>query len=155
MPQDTMKDLKEALVPVTMITDINKSAAEKLIALQTEYMTDLFNAGLAQMQALSSVREPKDVFELQIKFFKKFDEKLANITEKEVTVLTETKEQLMDVIEKNMSGMYGMADASKLMQYAQEKIEETINTAAHKQNGGSNKTAREGTNKSLIQFSAS
>jgi hypothetical protein len=158
MSQDTMKDIKETLVPVTMITDINKSAAEKLISLQTEYMTDLFNIGLAQMQALSSVREPKDVFELQIKFFKKFDEKLASITEKEVTVLTETKEQLMNIIEKNMSGMpdmYGMADASKLMQYAQEKIEETINTAAHKQNGGSNKTAREGTNKSLIQFSAS
>ncbi|SFG79637.1 phasin family protein [Neptunomonas qingdaonensis] len=144
MPQDTMKNLKETLVPVTMITDINKSAAEKLIALQTEYMTDLFNIGLAQMQALSSVREPKDVFELQIKFFKKFDEKLASITEKEVTVLTETKEQLMNIIEKNISGMsdmYGMADAGKLMQYAQEKIEETINISAHKQNGGSNKTA--------------
>ncbi len=144
MFQDKMKDIQENLVPVTMITDINKSAAEKLIALQTECMTDLFNTGLAQMQALSSVREPKEVFELQIKFFKELDAKLANITEKEVTMLSETKEQLVDVIEKNISGMpdmYGMADATKLMQYAREKIEETINISAHKQNGSSNKTA--------------
>ncbi|WP_372739888.1 phasin family protein [Neptunomonas sp.] len=144
MPQDTMKDVKEALVPVTKITDINKSAAEKLIALQTEYMTDLFNTGVAQMQALSRVREPKDVFELQIKFFKELDAKLANITEKEVTMLSETKEQLIDVLETHISAMpdmYGMADATKLMQYAQEKIEETINISAHKQNGGTNKTA--------------
>ncbi|WP_372742754.1 phasin family protein [Neptunomonas sp.] len=144
MLQDKMKDIQENLVPVTMITDINKSAAEKLIALQTECMTDLFYTGLAQMQALSSVREPKEVFELQIKFFKELDAKLANITEKEVTMLSETKEQLVDVIEKNISGMpdmYGMADATKLMQYAREKIEETINISAHKQNGSSNKTA--------------
>jgi hypothetical protein len=40
-----------------------------------------------------------------------------------------------------MPDMYGMADASKLMQYAQEKIEETINISAHKQNGGTRKSA--------------
>ncbi|WP_372742340.1 phasin family protein [Neptunomonas sp.] len=144
MPQDKLKDVKEALAPVTKITDINKSVAEKLIALQTEYMADLFNTGMAQMLALSSVREPKDLFGLQIKFFKKLDANLANITEKEVTMLLETQEQLIDVLETHISAMpdmYGMADATKLMQYAQEKIEEMINISAHKQNGGSNKTA--------------
>jgi hypothetical protein len=108
-------------------------------------MTDLFNTGLTQINSLSSVQEPKEMFELHIKFFKELDAKFANITEKEITILSETKEQFMDVIEKNISGrsdMYGMADARKLMQYAQEKIEETTNTAAHKQNGGSNKTAK-------------
>ncbi|WP_372739894.1 phasin family protein [Neptunomonas sp.] len=144
MPQDKLKDVKEALAPVTKITDINKSVAEKLIALQTEYMADLFNTGMAQMLALSSVREPKDLFGLQVKFFKKLDANLANITEKEVTMLSETQEQLLDVLETHISAMpdmYGMADATKLMQYAQEKIEEMINISAHKQNGGSNKTA--------------
>ncbi len=144
MPQDKLKDVKEALAPVTKITDINKSVAEKLIALQTEYMADLFNTGMAQMLALSSVREPKDLFGLQIKFFKKLDANLANITEKEVTMLLETQEQLIDVLETHISAMpdmYSMADATKLMQYAQEKIEETINISAHKQNGSSNKTA--------------
>ncbi len=129
MRQDIIKDIQEKLMPVTMISDINKSAAEKLITLQTEYMTDLFNTGLAQMKALSGVHEPKEAFELQIKYFKELDAKLANITEKEVAMLSATKEQLMDVIEKNiseMSDIYGMADISKFMQDAQDKIQETI-----------------------------
>ena len=144
MSQNIVKDFQETLEPVTMITDINKSAAEKIIALQTEYMTDLFNSGLAQMKVLMSAKEPKEVYELQIKFFKELDAKLANMTEKEVTMLAETKEQLFDAIEKNISGMpdtYGVAEVSKFIQSAQEKIEETINISAHKQNGGSNKTA--------------
>ena len=143
MPQDTMKDLKETLVPVTMITDINKSATEKFITRQTDYVTDLFNTGLAQVQALCSVREPKEVFELQIRFFKELDAKLADITEKEFSMLSETKEQLMDVIEKNMSGM---AEVTRLVQNAQEKAKETINVPPLKQNGGSNKAATVSTN---------
>ena len=138
MRQDIVKNIQEKLVPVTMITDINKSAAEKLIALQTEYMTALFKAELAQMKALSDVPEPKEAFELQIKFFKEIDANLANITEKEVAMLSETKEQLMDVIEKNI---YSIAEVTKPMPNAQEKIQETIHTSAHKLNGASNKTA--------------
>ncbi|WP_372738942.1 phasin family protein [Neptunomonas sp.] len=144
MSQDTVKDIQETLEPVTMITDINKSTAEKLIALQTEYMTALFNAGLAQMKALSGVAEPKEAFELQIQFFKDLDAKLANITEKEVAMLSETKEQLMDVIGKNisvMSDMYGIAEVTKPMPNARKKTKEAINLSAHKQNGLSNKAA--------------
>jgi hypothetical protein len=99
------------------------------------------------MKALSGVPEPKEALELQIKFFKELDAKLANITEKEVAMLSETKEQLMAVIDKNissMSYMYGMTEASKPTPNAQEKIQEAeINIYAHKPNGGSNnKTAK-------------
>ena len=83
-----------------MITDINKSAAEKLIALRTEYMTDLFNTGLAQMKKVISVKEPKEVFGLQIKFLRELGATFSNVTEKQAAMLSETKEQLMDVIEK-------------------------------------------------------
>lgn len=138
MRQGIVKGSQDKMTPVSMVSDINKSAAEKFITIQTEYMTDLFNAGLAQMQALSNIQEPKEVFELQIKFFKKLDAKFANFAEKEVTVLSEAKEQLMDVIENNI---YSMVEVTQLMQNTQEKIEETINISAHKQNGGSNKTA--------------
>ena len=138
MPQDTMIDLKETLVPVTMITDIKKSAAEKLIALQTEYMTTLFNTGLAQMKALSDAPEPKEALELQIKFFKELNAKLANITEKEVVMRAKTKAQLMDVIGKNISSM---TEVTKPIPNAQEKIQETISIYTHKPNIGSHKTA--------------
>ncbi|SFG25019.1 MULTISPECIES: phasin family protein [Neptunomonas] len=125
MRQDIMKDIQESFVPITVISDINKSAAEKLIAIQSDYMTDLFNTGLAQMQTLSSVKEPKEAFELQIKYFKELDAKLANVTEKEVAMLSATKEQLLDVIEQHiseMSDIFGMADATGFMQDAQKKL---------------------------------
>ena len=144
MHKDIVTNIQDTLEPVSLITDIYKSAFERLIALQTEYMTDLFNTGMAQLQELCGVQDPKQVFELQTKFFKELDAKFTNTTEKEVAMLSETKEQLMEIIEKNIPGMpgiYGLAVAKKLMENAQEKFEETINLSAHKQNGGSNKTA--------------
>ena len=145
MSQDIVTNIQDRLEPVSLITDISKSTFERLIALQTEYMTDLFNSGVAQLQTLCSVQEPKQMFEKQAKFFKELDAKFTNITEKEVALLSETKEQFMEIIEKNISGMpdiYGLTEATKLMQDAQEKFEQTINISAHKQNGGSNKTAK-------------
>ena len=43
MHKDIVKDMQETLVPITMITDVKKSDKENLIALQNEYITDLFN----------------------------------------------------------------------------------------------------------------
>lgn len=125
--QNIIKDMQDKMAPVTLLTEINKSTAEKLIAIQTEYMTDLFNTGIAQMKALSGVHEPKEAFELQIKYFKELDAKLVNVAEKEVAALSETKEQLLDVVEKNLSEMtnmsdiYGLTEVSKFMQNVQKK----------------------------------
>lgn len=43
MRQDIVKDLQETQVPVSINSDIKKSDEENLIALQTDYITNLFN----------------------------------------------------------------------------------------------------------------
>ena len=131
MYEDMMKDVQNKMKPVTDMAEINKSTAEKLIALQTEYVTDLFNSGLAQMKALSEVKEPKAAIELQVKYFKDLEAKLTNVAEKEIATLTAAKEQLTDLVEKGVSEMSevpAMADVTKFMQTAQEKMTELTDT---------------------------
>lgn len=127
MYEDMMKDVQNKMKPVTDMAEINKSTAEKLISLQTEYVTDLFNSGLAQMKALSEVKEPKAAIELQVKYFKDLEAKLTNVAEKEIATLTSAKEQLTELVEKGVSEMSevpAMADVTKFMQTAQEKMTE-------------------------------
>jgi hypothetical protein len=127
MYEDMMKDMQDKLKPVTDMAEINKSTAEKLIALQSEYLTDLFNSGLAQMKALSEVKEPKSAFELQVKYFKELEAKLTNVAEKELAALTAAKEQLTDLVEKSVADLSeapALTEVTKFMQAAQEKIEE-------------------------------
>ncbi len=131
MYEDMMKDVQNKMKPVTDMAEINKSTAEKLISLQTEYVTDLFNSGLAQMKALSEVKEPKAAIELQVKYFKDLEAKLTNVAEKEIATLTSAKEQLTELVEKGVSEMSevpAMADVTKLMQTAQEKMTELTET---------------------------
>ncbi|SFG57908.1 phasin family protein [Neptunomonas qingdaonensis] len=131
MYEDMMKDVHTKMKPVTDMAEINKTTAEKLISLQTEYVTDLFNSGLAQMKALSEVKEPKAAIELQVKYFKDLEAKLTNVAEKEIATLTSAKEQLTELVEKGVSEMSdvpAMADVTKFMQTAQEKMTELTET---------------------------
>jgi hypothetical protein len=133
MYEDMMKDVQNKMKPVTDMAEINKSTAEKLIALQTEYVTDLFNSGLAQMKALSAVKEPKAAIELQVKYFKDLEAKLTNVAEKEIATLTAAKEQLTELVEKGVSDMSdvpAMAEVTKFMQTAQEKMSELTEAPA-------------------------
>lgn len=127
MYEEMLKNMQEKMKPVTEMAEVNKSTTEKLITLRSEYMTDLFNTGLNQMKAWSEVKEPKAAFELQMKHFKDLEAKLTNAAEKELATLTEAREQLTDVVEKSIADMNDapfMAEVSKFMQNAQEKIEE-------------------------------
>ena len=122
-----MKDVQNKMKPVTDMAEINKSTAEKLISLQTAYVTDLFNAGVAQMKALSEIKEPKAAIELQVQYFKDLEAKLSNVAEQEIATLTSAKEQLTEIVEKGVSDMSevpAMADVTKFMQTAQEKMTE-------------------------------
>jgi len=127
MYEDMMKDMQDKMKPVTEMAEVNKSTAEKLIALQSEYLTDLFNSGLAQMKALTEVKEPKAAMELQIKYFKDLEAKLTNVAEKEIATLTAAKEQLTEIVEKSVSELAeapALTEMTKFMQSTQEKIEE-------------------------------
>lgn len=127
MYEDMMKDMQEKMKPVTEMAEVNKTTAEKLISLQSEYLTDLFNSGLAQMKALSEVKEPQAAFELQVKYFKDLEAKLTNVAEQELAALATAKEQLTELVEKSVSEMNEspvVTEMTKMMHDAQEKFEE-------------------------------
>jgi hypothetical protein len=127
MYEDILKDMQEKMKPVTEMAEINKDTAEKLISLQSEYMTDLFNTGIAQMKALGEVKEPKTALEMQVKYFKEIEAKMTDTAEKELAAISSAKEKLTDIIEKSMFDMSEapmMTEMTKFMKTAQEKMEE-------------------------------
>ncbi len=108
MYNDMMKDLKDKMQPVVDITEVNKKAAEKLFALQSACVTDLFNSSISQMKALTEVKEPKSAVELQVQFFKALESKLTDVAEQEIATLTEAKDQLSEIVEKSISELSEM-----------------------------------------------
>jgi len=127
MYEDIMKDMQDKMKPVTEMAEINKTTAEKLISLQSEYMTELFNTGIAQMKALGEIKEPKTALDMQLKFFKDMEAKMTNTAEKEIAALAAAKEKLSEIVEKSMYEMSEapmMSEVNKFMQTAQEKIGE-------------------------------
>ncbi len=109
MYEDMMKDVKENMKPVVDMAEINKKAAEKLIALQSGYVSDFVNATMAQMQALSSIKDPKEAIELQVEFVKTLEAKLSSVAEEEMAALNSAKDELTAVIEKSFAGL-GLKD---------------------------------------------
>lgn len=103
MYDDMLKEMKDKMAPVVEMAEINKKTAETLISLQSEYFSDFVTSGLAQVKALTEVKEPKEAFELQVKFIKELEGKISGTAEKEMAALTEAKEQLTALIEKSVS----------------------------------------------------
>lgn len=109
MYEDMMKDVQENMKPVVDMAEINKKAAEKLIQLQSGYVSDFVNATMAQMQALSSIKDPQEAINLQVEYVKQLEAKLTTVAEEEMATLNEAKDELTAVIEKSFSEL-GLAD---------------------------------------------
>ncbi|MCV6589128.1 MAG: phasin family protein [Marinobacterium sp.] len=105
MYETMLNDVKEKMKPVTDMAEINKRTAERLIALQTAYMNDLFTSGFAQMNALATVRDVRQAAEMQMNYFKQLEVRTTETAEQEVAVLTEAREQMTALVEKSVSDM--------------------------------------------------
>ncbi|MBV0931789.1 phasin family protein [Marinobacterium weihaiense] len=97
--------MKDSMKPVMDMAEINKKTTEKLIALQSGYVSEFVNASLNQMKTLAEVREPKAAVELQVKYLKEVESKLTDVAEKEMAALAEAKEQLTELVEKSVTDM--------------------------------------------------
>lgn len=130
---DLMKDVKEKMQPAVDVAEINKKAAEKLFALQSEYVTDFVNSCVSQMKALTEVKEPSQAVELQMTYFKSLETKLADIAEKEYDTLNEAKDQITEVVEKSLTDLRDndyVSEMSKYMNDASETVSKYMNEAA-------------------------
>ena len=106
--------MKESMQPMVDMAEINKKTTEKLIALQSSYVSDFVNASLTQMKTLSEVREPKQALELQVKYLKEIEAKLTDVAEKEMAALVEAKEELTGLVEKSAADMGDMKDLKEM-----------------------------------------
>ncbi|WP_432694973.1 phasin family protein [Marinobacterium sp. YM272] len=105
MYDDMLKEMKEKMAPVVEMAEINKKTAETLISLQSDYFSDFVNSSLAQVKALTEVKEPKEAFDLQVKFYKELEGKITGTAEKEMAALTKANEEITAIVEKSMSEM--------------------------------------------------
>jgi phasin family protein len=108
MYEDMIKDMKEKMAPVVELAELNKKTTETLVSLQADYFSDFVNSSLAQVKALTEVKEPKEAFELQVKYLKELEAKTTGVAEKEVAALTEAREQFTSLVEKSFSEMGDM-----------------------------------------------
>lgn len=97
-----MNELKDSMKPVMDMAEINKKTAEKLIALQSSFVSDIVNSSLAQMQTLAAAKDPKAAVELQVKYLKEAEAKMTEAAEKEIAALSEAKSELTDLVEKSI-----------------------------------------------------
>ena len=92
-------DMKERMQPVVDLAETNKKTMETLANLQKDSMTEVVNASVEQFKALSSCKDPKEVLDLQVKFYKSLESKMTETAEKSIAAITEAKEAFVSVVE--------------------------------------------------------
>lgn len=125
MYDDLMKDVQEKMQPAIDVAEVNKKALETLFSLQSEYVTDFVDSSVAQLKALSEVKEAKDAIELQVQFFKNLELKTTTVAEKELAALTSAKEEISEIVEKSLSEISEMPYVSDFNKFLNEAAEAT------------------------------
>ncbi|MDO6515158.1 phasin family protein [Neptuniibacter sp. 2_MG-2023] len=125
MYDDLMKDVQEKMQPAIDVAEVNKKALETLFSLQSEYVTDFVDSSVAQLKALSEVKDAKDAIELQVQFFKNLEVKMTSVAEKELAALTTAKEEISGIVEKSLSEISEMPYVSDFNKFITEATEAT------------------------------
>lgn len=93
------EDMKTRMKPVMDLAETNKKVLESLANLQKETLTDVVNTNLEQFQALSQCKDPKSALDLQVKYFKTLETKMAESTEKSLAAMNEAKDAFVSLVE--------------------------------------------------------
>ena len=125
MYEDLMKDVQEKMQPAIDVAEVNKKALETLFSLQSEYVTDFVDSSVAQLKALTEVKEAKDAIELQVEYFKNLEVKMTSVAEKELAALTTAKEEISGIVEKSLSEIKEMPYVSDFNKFLTEATEAT------------------------------
>ena len=125
MYDDLMKDVQEKMQPAIDVAEVNKKALETLFSLQSEYVTDFVDSSVAQLKALTEVKEAKDAIELQVEYFKNLEAKMTSVAEKELAALTTAKEEISGIVEKSLSEIKEMPYVSDFNKFLTEATEAT------------------------------
>ena len=99
MYDNFLQDMQGRMQPVLDLAETNKKAMEKLAALQKDSMTDVVNASVEQFKELAQCKDPQSALDLQLKFYKSLESKMANIAEQSVAAITEANDAFVAVVE--------------------------------------------------------
>lgn len=116
-----INELKDSMKPVMDMAEINKKTAEKLIALQSAYVTEVVNASLSQMKTLSETKDPKAALDLQVKYLKDAESKMTEVAEKEIAALAEAKAELSTLVEKSLTDLATAQPFAELQKFMAAK----------------------------------
>ncbi|RDE22515.1 phasin family protein [Motiliproteus coralliicola] len=101
MYDQMLAEMKTRMQPVLDLAETNKKVMETMANVQKEAMTDVVNASMEQMQELAKCQDPKAAFDLQVKFYKALEAKMADTTEKNMAALNEAKDAFTAVVESS------------------------------------------------------
>jgi len=99
MYDNFLQDMQGRMQPVLDLAETNKKAMEKLASLQKDSMTDVVNASVEQFKELAQCKDPQSALDLQLKFYKSLESKMANIAEQSVAAITEANDAFVAVVE--------------------------------------------------------
>ncbi|KGK41867.1 hypothetical protein LH51_11565 [Nitrincola sp. A-D6] len=121
--EQQFEPVKEKFAPALEMAEVNRTTAEKLMAIQAEYVSDFVNASLAQFKSLVDAKDPKEAVKLQVEFLKTLDSKFTDVAEKELATLTDAKDKITDIVEKSMSELGDVPFMSELKQFDLSKFD--------------------------------
>ena len=116
-----INEFKDNMKPVMDMAEINKKTAEKLIALQSAYVTEVVNASLSQMKTLSETKDPKAALDLQVKYLKDAESKMTEVAEKEIAALAAAKAELTAVVESSLEDLSSAPYFAELQKFMSAK----------------------------------
>ncbi|MBR9828708.1 MAG: phasin family protein [Oceanospirillales bacterium] len=108
MYDNMLKEMQSKMKPVTELAELNRKAAERIFALQSEFFTNSVNASIAQVKALTEVKDPKDAFTLQMNFLKEQEAQWSEVAEQELAALNEVREEVTSIFEQSLDAMNAM-----------------------------------------------
>ena len=105
MYENIFKDVQASFRPVMDMVEINQKAAEKMFALQSDYMNSLVNTTLSQIQELTVATDPQQFLDLQVKFFKRMEDQFSEVAEQELATINEASGELTDIVKTNLDNI--------------------------------------------------
>ena len=84
------------------LSEINSSAIQKLTDLQFDFISMSMESGIEQAKLLNNMKNVKDVFAVGSEFASEYNEKLMGITRQTVEILSESRDEVANLIEKTV-----------------------------------------------------
>lgn len=105
MYENMLKDVQKSFQPMLAMVEINRKAAEKMFELQSEYVSNLVNATMSQMQQLTAVTEPQQLIDLQLEYVKQMESQLTEVAEQEFATINAAANELTDAVKTNLDNI--------------------------------------------------